>query len=69
MVRSRGLEPPHLSVHAPQACASANSATTAYQLRNYSKPAVLTSPLNYFFGAAGAGLGGCALAGAGALVV
>src|SRR5262245_9072278 len=30
LVRSRGLEfPDHLRVHAPQACASANSATTA----------------------------------------
>ena len=30
MVRSRGLEPPHLSVLAPQASASTNSATTAW---------------------------------------
>jgi hypothetical protein len=30
MVRSRGLEPPHLAMLAPQASASTNSATTAW---------------------------------------
>ena len=30
VVRSRGLEPPHLAMLAPQASASTNSATTAW---------------------------------------
>lgn len=32
MVRIRGLEPPHLAVQAPQACASTNFATVALSL-------------------------------------
>jgi hypothetical protein len=32
-VPGRGLEPPHLAVHAPKACASANSAIPAIQYK------------------------------------
>ena len=73
-MRSEGLEPSHLSAHAPQTCVSTNSTTTALSRIELPVPLVVAlengklsisnSLANYFFGASAGGLGGTFAAGA-----
>ncbi len=50
LVRVMGLEPIHLSTHAPQTCLSANSSTPAHNVCHYSKSSpILQALLRDFF--------------------